>query len=136
MLTKDQKAFILKKLESQMNTIELNCDGFKIWLSLERCKMRLVVAIYINGWFKGGWLLSKEPCPEAKYLPIKRRAVYTAKQKAQIIKALGKREAKKAFPNLDDVYEHRGAFFSSPKAALAHLIKVSETIELVTEMPA
>lgn len=135
MLNREQKAFVLQQLESQMNTVELDCDGFKIWLSLQRYKMRLVVAIYINGCFKGAWLGLNSEHPETKYLPLKRRAIYTEKQKAEIIKALGKREAKKTFPNLDAVYESRTSFFNTPKAALAHLIKVSEKIELVTEMP-
>lgn len=135
MLTKEQKAFVLKQLDMPLKNIELNCDGFIICLSLKRYKMRLVVDIYINGVLKGAWFSSKEQHAETKYLPIKRRAVYTAKQKAEIIKALGKREAKKTFTNLDAVHEGRTSFFNSPKAALAHLMKVSETIELLTEMP-
>lgn len=136
MLTKEQKAFVLKQLESQFNQIELDCDGFKIQLSLKPYKMRLVVDIYINNWFKGEWLGYRGEHAETKYLPIKRRPFYTPKRKAEIIKALGKREAKKTFPNLDAVHESRTSFFTSPKAALAHLIKVSESIELLTEMKA
>ena len=136
MLTKEQKTFILKQLESPLNHIELDCDGFKIWLSLKRYKMRLVIDIYINGVFKGEWLGFTETHPETKYLPIKRRPYYTPKRKAEIIKALGKREAKKMFPKLDEVHEGRTSFFTSPKAALSHLIKVSDSIELLTEMAA
>lgn len=134
MLTKEQKAFILKKLESQFNHVELNCDGFKIWLRLQPYKMRLVIDIYINGVFKGEWLGVTKTHPETKYLPIKKKPYFTTKRKAEIIKTFGKREAKKMFPKLDDVHESRTCFFTSPKAALNHLIKVSENIELITEM--
>lgn len=131
-LSKEQKAFILKSLESQFNHIELNCDGFIIWLSLKPYKMRLVIDIYINGVFKGKWLGLTKEHPETKYLPTKKTAVFTPKRKAEIIKSLGKREAKKLFPNLDVVVEQPTCFFTSPKAALSHLIKVSDSIELLT----
>lgn len=131
-LSKEQKAFILKGLENQFNHIELNCDGFIIWLNLRQFKMRLVIDIYINGVFKGEWLNLTKKHPETKYLPIKKTAMFTPKRKAEIIKSLGKREAKKLFPRLDDVIEHPTCFFNSPKAALSHLIKVSDSIELLT----
>lgn len=131
-LSKEQKAFILKSLESQFKHIELNCDGFKVQLSLVRYKMRLVIDIYINGVFKGEWLSSTKGHPETKYLPFKKTPVFTSKRKAEIIKSLGKREAKKLFPNLDLVVEQPTCFFTSPKAALSHLIKVSDSIELLT----
>lgn len=135
-ITKEQKAFILNQLEKQFNYVELNCDGFKIWLSLKPYKMRLVIDIYINGVFKGEWLGFKKIHPETKYLPIKKKPYFTPKRKAEIIKTLGKREAKKMFPKLDEVHESRTCFFNSPKAALSHLIKVSDSIELLTEMAA
>lgn len=135
-LSKEQKAFILKQLESPFNHVELNCDGYIICLSLKRYKMRLVIDIYINGVFKGEWLGFTKEHPETKYLPIKKRAFFTPKRKAEIIKALGKREAKRMFPKLDEVHEGRTSFFTSPQAALSHLVKVSGSIELVGELAA
>ena len=135
-LSQEQKAFILKQLESQFNNVELNCDGYVINLSLSRYKMRLVVDIHINGWFKGEWLNSTKGHPETKYLPIKKRAFFTPKRKAEIVKAFGKRAAKKMFPKLDEVHESRSCFFTSPQAALSHLIKVSDSVELVGELAA
>lgn len=123
-LSKEQKAFILKQLESQFNNVELNCDGYVINLSLSRYKMRLVVDIHINGWFKGEWLNSTKGHPETKYLPIKKRAFFTPSA------------AKKMFPKLDEVHESRSCFFTSPQAALSHLIKVSDSVELVGELAA
>lgn len=135
-LSKEQKAFILKQLESQFNHVELNCDGFIIGLILKPYKMRLVIDIYINGVFKGEWLGFTKEHPETKYLPIKRKAFFTPKRKAEIIKVFGKRAAKKMFPKLDEVHESRSCFFTSPQAALSHLIKVSDSIELVGELAA
>lgn len=134
MLTKEQKAFVLKQLESPLNSVDLQCDGFKITLRLVRHNLRLVVCIWINDWFKGEWCNVDAKHPETKYLPSKSKAFFSPKRKAEIIKAFGKRKAKQLFPMLDEKVEYRINSFSSPKTALAHLIKVSENIELITEM--
>ena len=135
-LSKEQQNHVLKELDIPYNNVILHCDGHDVTLRLVRMKMKLVVDIYIDQMFKGIWLTEPDKHPEAKFLPTKKVKIYSQKSKAEIIKVLGKREAKKSFPDLDKVIESKSCYFTSPKAALNHLIKVSDSIELLAEMAA
>lgn len=135
-LNKVQKLFAIEQLSRQCKTIRLMCDGYEISLKLERYKMKLIIGIYINDTLNGSWFTKPEDHPEAKYLPIKKKARFTPAQKKEIIKTCGKRNALKHFPHLNDVYEMKFPYFNTANSALAHLIKVSESIELLTEMAA
>ena len=135
-LSKEQQDHVLKELDIPYNKVILHCDGHDVTLRLVRMKMKLVVDIYVDQMFKGIWLTEPDKHPEAKFLPTKKVKIYSQKSKAEIIKVLGKREAKKSFPDLDKVIESKSYYFSSPKAALSHLIKVSDSIELLAEMAA
>lgn len=135
-LSKEQKEFILKELNSQFSTVRLNCDGYEIALKLVRHKMKLVVSIYVNGTVKAIW--SREPTqhPEAKYLAPHFINRYRPKDKAEIIKIYGKRKALKEYPDLEQKVEYRLPYFSTPQRALSHLCKVSKSIQLTTEIAA
>jgi hypothetical protein len=136
-LSKEQKEFILKQLNSFFQSVYLMCDGHEVSLKLERVQnFKLAVGVYVDGWMKGVWLLRPEEHPESKFFPNKAKSIYSPKRKQEIIKAFGKRRAYKEFPNLDGKIESKGTHFSTPQAALNHLIKVSESIELLTEMAA
>lgn len=132
-LSKEQKADAIKQLNGLFNTVRLICDGYKITLKMERYKMKLVIGIYVNGHIKGAWAVKPEEHPESKFLASHQKSYYSAKEKAERIKAFGKREANKRF-NLDKKFEYKLPFFNSARSALNHLIKVSDSIELVTEM--
>lgn len=134
-LNKEQKLFIIEQLNSQFKSVHLMCDGYEITLKMERYKMKLVISIYINGCIKGAWGIKPEEHPESKFLAIRQKSYYPAKRKAEIIKAFGKREANKRF-DLDKKLEYKLPFFTTPQAALNHLIKVSDSIELIGEMAA
>lgn len=135
MITKEQKTFILEQLNSQFNSVHLLCDGYDITLKMERYKMKLVIAIYVNGSVKGVWLTKPEEQPESKFLASHQKSYYSAKEKAERIKVFGKREANKRY-ELDKKFEYKFPYFSTAKAALSHLIKVSDSIELIGEMAA
>lgn len=135
MLTKEQKAFAIKELETY-NHIKLLCDGYEISLRIQRHKMKLVVGIYVNGEVKGCWSLEHEKYPESKFLAPHYISLYKPSQKQKVIKVWGKRRAYKAFPELDAKREYRLPYFANATKAINHLMKVSESIELMTEMPA
>ncbi|MBP6114533.1 MAG: hypothetical protein KA474_07445 [Acinetobacter sp.] len=97
--------------------------------------MKLVIAIYVNGSVKGVWATKPEEHQESKFLASHQKSYYSAKEKAERIKVFGKREANKRF-DLDKKFEYKLPFFTTPQAALNHLIKVSDSIELLTEMAA
>lgn len=134
-LSKEQKAFAIKELEKG-SRVKLNCDSYEISLMIQRHKMKLVMGIYVDGTVKGIWCTEHEKHPEAKYLAPYFINVYKPSFKQKIIKLYGKRRAYKEHPDLDAKHEHRLPYFSSATRALNHLIKVSESIELVTEMAA
>ncbi len=134
-LSKEQKEFILEQLNSQFKTVHLICDGYDIALKMERFKMKLVIGIYVNGSVKGVWATKPEDHPESKFLASHHKSYYSAKRKAEIIKVFGKREANKRY-DLDKKFEYKLPYFNTARAALNHLIKVSDSIELLAEMAA
>ena len=134
-LSKEQKAFAIKELETY-NHVQFKCDGYEISLKIQRHKMKLVVGIYVDGTVKGIWCTEHEKHPEAKYLAPYFINIYKPSFKQKIIKLYGKRRAYKEHPDLDAKHEHRLPYFANAIKAINHLIKVSESIELITEMAA
>jgi hypothetical protein len=134
-LSKEQKTLILEQLNSQFKSVHLLCDGYDITLKMERYKMKLVIGIYVNDSVKGVWVTKPEEHQESKFLASHQKSYYSAKEKAERIKVFGKREANKRF-DLNKKFEYKLPFFTTPQAALNHLIKVSDSIELLTEMAA
>ncbi|ENX20170.1 hypothetical protein F892_03093 [Acinetobacter vivianii] len=135
-LSKEDKAFVLEQLNSQLKTVNLKCDEFKISLALERFELKLIVGIYVNDKLEGKWFTKPEDYPFTKYLPVKRKNRYSPLKKQKIIKLYGKRRAYKEFPDLDEVIERPWPFFNTSRAALNHLLKVSDSIELIKESTA
>jgi hypothetical protein len=134
-LSKEQKTFILEQLNSQFKSVQLLCDGYEITLRMERYKMKLVIGIYVNGSVKGVWVTKPEEHQESKFLASHQKSYYSAKEKAERIKVFGKREANKRY-DLDKKLEYKLPYFSTAQAALTHLIKVSDSIELIGEIAA
>lgn len=131
-LSKEQQDHVLKELDIPYNKVILHCDGYDVTLRLVRMKMKLVVDIYIDQMFKGIWLTEPDKHPEAKFLPTKKVKIYSQKSKAEIIKVWGKRRAYQEYPELDTKREYRLPYFSNATKAINHLIKVSDSIELLT----
>lgn len=129
-LSKEQKSHVIEKLNSPRNTVHLTCDGYKITLTIERIKMKLVVAIFINNTIQAAWFTHPQEHPESKFLLTRYKSYFSAKRKAEIIKAFGKREANKRY-DLDKKFEYKLPYFNTAKSAIDHLIKVSDSIELV-----
>ena len=134
-LSKEQKTLILEQLNSQFKSVQMLCDGYEITLRMERYKMKLVIGIYVNGSVKGVWVTKPEKHQESKFLASHQKSYYSAKEKAERIKVFGKREANKRY-DLDKKFEYKLPYFSTAQAALTHLIKVSDSIELIGEMAA
>lgn len=133
-LSKQDKDYVTKQFSLFPPEVQIKCDDHIVTLKLERFKMKLVIGIYINGVIKGEWFTKPEKHPESNYLPIKRRAYYTPKVKAQIIKLYGKRQAVKEYPNLNKIHESKFPYFTTPRSALTHLLKVSSKCEVLREV--
>lgn len=119
---------------NRYSRVDFLCDGFKVTLVIRRRKMKLVVAVYVNDEIKQEWLKEPEQHAESKFLPTRFSSCYPASTRSRLIKMLGKREAKRAFPNLDDKDEYKDTYWSSAKTALNYLNKVSDSIEVLTDL--
>lgn len=133
-LTKEQKTELAQKLTSPWGEVKLLCDGFRIDLQVQRCKggMTYRVMTFVNGQFKGFWVLSEQEYPEQKFLRKSVRPAFSAAYKAKMEKIFGKRAVAK-----DEHYQKKYITympdFASGKAAISHLCKVCESIQVVPE---
>jgi hypothetical protein len=131
-LTKEQKAECASSLDHPYGRVELVCDGRKITLNVESCKkLSYRVMTYVDGHFLGKWISGSEAHPEQKFLRKVVRPVYSASFKKKMEKAAGKR-----FVAQDPFYKKTVTTYmpdwASGKAAINHLCKVCESVELVS----
>lgn len=130
-LTKSNVSEFAQKLNRIFGVVKLHADGFDVTLTVEQSKMKLVITTYIDGVFKGVWMMPDKGVnyPEQKFLNKKIIKSYSPKRKAELIKKLGKKRAYELF-DLD-----RESFFYTPnwsngKTALNHMLKVCGSLEV------
>lgn len=134
-LSKEQKDFILKRLSHLFTNVQLLCDGHKIDLSMRRVsKMKLGIVLYIDGFFKGEWIYKPEEHRQSKFFPDRYKSVFNPTVKKKLTKLYGVKKVYKEYPDLDKKVHYKDPYFNTAKSAIDHLIKVSESIELLTEM--
>ena len=92
---------------------------------------RTALFVYIDGVIKGSWNLQKDDTPQIVPEVWRRRtmSVYSPKERKEIERALGKRQAKKDFPKLHDKVEWYDAMFTKA-SVLVRQFKKLEGIEL------
>lgn len=136
-LTKEQKQELADKLSYPYGSVRILCDGRLISLQVERFKgMTYRVMIYVDGVFKGAWMVPKkgeDPAPECKYLRKSVRPCISPVKRKKLEKALGKRYVQKD-PFYSASYTVYFPDFGSGKAAINHLCKVCDSVE-VCEAP-
>lgn len=130
-LTKEQKAAAIEKLSTTWGCITLMCDGYRVDLQVQRAQgLSYRVMTYINGMFSGAWTDAEKPTPEQKYLRKVTRPLYRAKDKALAEKVFGKR-AIATDPRYSKTMTWWMPDWASGKAAINHLCKVSESIQII-----
>ena len=94
-------------------------------------KMKLLVATYVNGQFKGAWMMPKDGVeyPEQMFLNKKIIRAYSTKKKADLIKKFGKKLANELF-NLDKETFYYTPIWASGKTAINHLLKVCKSVQV------
>lgn len=127
-MTKEQWDKVDRSMQSPYGRVSLLCDGFKITVETGLYKRKLSSIIYVNGLFKGAWML--EDCEERRrfFRPIK-----TLVWRRKLTKGISKRMLKSL--NIDPT-ETRIAFsaeWSSFRSLKAHLLKNNTSIELAPE---
>ena len=129
-LSKEQKAMLAEKLSNPWGQVKLICDGYRITLNVERVKaMQYRVVTYVNGEWKGVWFSGREEHPEQKFLNKKTRYAYSPTFRAKMLKLVGKRAFAKD-PDYSKTYVSYDISWASGKAAIAHLCRVCESVEI------
>lgn len=130
-LSKDQMAALADKLSNPWGSVGLMCDGYLIDLQVQRVKgMTYRVMTFVNGQFKGSWCSPDKKYPEQKFLRKCERSVVSAAKRAQAEKEFGKRYvARNSFYQAKITYFMPD--FASGKAAISHLCKVCDSIEVL-----
>lgn len=132
-LTKEQKAKLAEDLSMPWGHAKLRCDGYEITLAVERSKgMTYRVTTYVNGSWKGIWFSGKEAHPEQKFLRKSVRPACPPAFKAKMEKILGKRAVAKD-PYYNGMVTTYCVTWASGKAAISHLCKVCDSVEIIQE---
>lgn len=96
---------------------------------------RIVLAVYFNDTMCAGW-----GCEDSEvFNPLtrlfwheKKRRWYSAKRVAEIEKSIGKRAAKKYFPNLHSYMSYRAPYFTS-SSVLVRQFRKADGLMLITK---
>lgn len=106
--------------------IELQCDAYRLTMEVQRDKMRMVVMIYVDGFFKGLWM--RTDCEERRRFLrpiIHRPKPYTGKQ----MRVLGKKWCDEQ--RIQGTFTYYSPVWLSSRALLRHLHKHNSSVELV-----
>ena len=125
-MTKQEWQRVQKALMDINNKVVLNIDGYEVTVVLVRVStMKNAIAIYVNGHFKGKWLI--EDCDERRRFVQKRtKSLYTSKELIKI--GIHKKEHKNY---LKQKYQYYKTHWESFGGLRGHLIRNNESIELV-----
>jgi hypothetical protein len=134
--TKEQWEEVKGKLYTPYCSVYFLIDGYAVAAQVERDKMCLMIAVYVNGWMKGQDLWYGKERDVDKITEIARR-FYCLKSKASraakdiktLEKLLGKRECKKK--GFYDKWLTTSPWFGTAGAFIAHLKKHNQAIQVV-----
>lgn len=131
-LSKEEREQLAVELSTPWGNVVLLCDGYRIALQVQRARGALTyrVVTYVNGQFRGEWMGASKEFPEQKFLRKSVRPLYSAAKRAAMQKSLGKRAYAKYCKGMDAKITLFDPSWASGKAALAHLCKVCESVEV------
>jgi len=130
-LTKEQWAAIERKLTSVFGSVELLIDGYKISLQIHQHRMRLSIAVYINGMMNFD-KMSEGTEEQRRFLCPRKKYVYSAKYRKSV-KRMRKSLRETMGYDANRVWIHYWPWWTSFCLLKAHLIKNNESIELIQE---
>jgi hypothetical protein len=132
-LTKEQRDDLAQTLSLPWGCVNLRCDGYLITLDVRRVSktsMSYRVYTYVNGRINAAWCYEKNAAPEAKFLRKSIRPNVSPAKRKQAEKALGKRRVAKD-PFFSGSITLYLPDWENGKAAIDHLCKVCESVELI-----
>lgn len=132
-LTSEQWTRIEMLLRELYMRVRLVIDGYAIDLMLVRDGVyRNVVLVTINGEIGGKWLF--EDCDERRsFMQRTKRHVISGTKRAEFIRAVGKRYAKKSA--MLKPYDSFNSGWKSFRALKKHLVANNQSIELLEDAP-
>ena len=137
-LNKDDAATIKYELSGIFGAVYLNCDGYAVLASIKQSKMKLNIAVYVNGYIKGIDCFSGEERKLAtmseiskRFYCLKTKHHYTAKEKAKMIRLFGKKRCEQE--NVFTVFYYTEPWFATAGSFITHIKKHNTSIELITK---
>lgn len=134
--TKEQWDDVKHKLSTPYCSVYFLIDGYSVVAQVQKDKMRLVIAVYVNGWMKGQdiWVgpeRDADNMPEIarRFYCLKSKAYRSAKDIKHLEKLFGKRDCKKK--GFYDKWLSAQPYFSTPGAFITHIKKHNQAIQIV-----
>ena len=116
-IPKEKWEEIEKQLIGSYGTVEFSLDGHKLTASKKFiAENKLAIVVYIDNEIMPAWgmVSSDKFKPLVEKVWAKRaKSIYTPKKQKEIIKAFGKRGAKKHFPNLEEKVHWYECYFNT-----------------------
>jgi len=134
-LTKVQAEEIKEKVSGRYGAVYLRCDNYLVTAKVEQQKMKLVIAVYVNGWMKGADIWTGRAgdfseMPElAKRFYYRRKHPVNTKHQATLLKIWGKKDFNEK--RLSEAWYTCIPWFNSPAGFVTHLKKYNESIQIL-----
>lgn len=132
-MTKEEWKQTENALRSVLNIVKLNIDGYDVQVKLERVSIyKNALAIYVDGKFKGEWLLND--CEERRrFVYVKKKALFSNQKLEKMRKELKmtKRELEKFKSEHNTQYNYFQMHWPSFASLKKHLIANNSDIQLV-----
>lgn len=140
-LTKEQRERLIEALNMPYGGATLRCDGREITLRAERsskARISYVIAVYIDGEWRGAWFNPEPSIPEHKFMRREERYAHSLKYRKQVEKDLPKLKITLGAKFANDLYRDIDAkivlyapFFNTARAAITQLCKVCDSVEII-----
>lgn len=129
-MTKEEWESVERKLCYPGAGVRLKIDGYNVTLQVMRDKMKMVIAIYVNGYIKGEWLMEDSDI-RRKFYRCSKHSLLTAAEKKKLA-----RKSKSVQKEVQEraTYYSFSAYWNSFRSLKRHLIKNNESIELCEEV--
>ncbi len=133
-LSMSQRKALADKHSNPYGSLTLLCDGRRITLQTQRASktsMTYCVMTYVDGKFEGRWISAAEPCPEQKFMRRAEKRYVSEKKIAAMEKKYGKKRVAEYWTNARKVHISFMPYWKTYLAALNHLCRVCESVEVV-----
>ncbi len=131
-LTREQIIAIEYELAVPYGMVRLKCDGYTVDVRVSQAKpLKYDLMVYVNGEFKGAWLLNGGSDEAKRFLRPVHRAKYSTKFRTGMLKILGKRRALQQYPDFYDKVTGYMPTWPSAKTMVRHFTKTCSDVALV-----